>query len=532
MKMAAVGRLLRNVRQMSAFRPILSIAALLLLIGLVPAAPQSVPPAQSKPTKEALRRQKALRVEMINPYRRWFSFEVRDIITSEEISAFKRFLTDDEREEFIEQFWERRNPEPGSLENKYKQTYFRRAASANERFSSTTPGWQSDRGRIYIKFGPPNEIEKCPHGGMMRWSERPSDVTTVTKPFERWLYRDMAGIGPNRVLIFMDSMSTGDYRLVMLPSDENSILRDSRRDGEMPKGPMVPPESFLKPLHPPAPAKFSDLRAIVNTGKVLADPIPILVRSYAFSATFETDVALVAVQIPTQDLQFQINGGVMRARVSVYGEIQSLGGHIVDAFEKTLSIEPSAKGSNQAENDKFVFDHIVPLRPGRYRLSLALKDESGERTGMKMAWLIVPMLGGDRLAATPLILADSVEPYIPPVNEQDPFVIGNTRVLANPGHVFSSGSTLGVYLQVYGLGLHPDTHKSNFSVQYEILKDGKPVIQEAEDAAHMSEASTQFTIARNIPLKDLQPGTYTLQINIADNIGKQTITPTVDFSIR
>jgi GWxTD domain-containing protein len=531
--MDAVGRVPRSVRQMNASRPILSTAALLLLISPVQAAPQSAPPAFSKlSTKQELRRQKALRVEMINPYRRWFSFEVRDIITFEEISAFKRFLTDDEREEFIEQFWERRNPEPGSLENKYKQTYFRRAASANERFSSTTPGWQSDRGRIYTKFGPPNEIEKCPHGGMMRWSERPNDVTTVTKPFERWLYRDMAGIGPNRVLIFMDSMSTGDYRLVMLPSDENSILRDSRRDGEMPKGPIVPPESFLKPLHPPAPAKFPDLRAIVNTGKVLANPIPILVRSYAFSATFETDVALVAVQIPTQDLQFQINGGVMRARVNVYGEIQSLGGHIVDAFEKTLSIEPSAKGSNHVENDKFVFDHIVPLRPGRYRLSLALKDESGERTGMKMAELIVPMLGGDRLAATPLILADSVEPYIPPVNELDPFVIGDTKVLPNPGQVFSIGSTLGVYLQVYGLSLDADSHKPNFQVQYDILKDGTPVIQESEDAARLAEASTQFTIAGNIPLKELQPGPYTLQINIADNIGKQTITPTANFSIR
>jgi GWxTD domain-containing protein len=119
--------------------------------------------------KERRRREEKLRKELEGPYRKWLSEDVLYIITDEERTAFKRLATDEEREQFIEQFWLRRDPSPDSQENDFKEEHYRRIAYANERYASGIPGWKTDRGRIYITFGPPDEIESPhPSGGTLR----------------------------------------------------------------------------------------------------------------------------------------------------------------------------------------------------------------------------------------------------------------------------------------------------------------------------------------------------------------------------
>ena len=109
--------------------------------------------------KEKRKREEKLRKELETPYRNWLNVDVNYIITDEERQAFKRFTTDEERQQFIEQFWLRRDPTPDTEENEFKEEHYRRIAYANERYASGIPGWKSDRGRIYITFGPPDEIE-------------------------------------------------------------------------------------------------------------------------------------------------------------------------------------------------------------------------------------------------------------------------------------------------------------------------------------------------------------------------------------
>jgi GWxTD domain-containing protein len=518
--------------QRRAIHLVLTIVTVLLFTTVPLATPQSTPPAKGKLTKEELRRQKALMHEFINPYAMWFWFEVPGIVTSEEVSIFKGLTTDDEREEFIEQFWERRNHEPGSLENKFKYDYYRRFVRANELFSAAAPGWKTDRGRIYVAYGPPDEIESHPQGGIMPWSSQQFGDDPVPYPFERWTYRVMDRIGPNQVLIFADPTRTGDYRLVANPECKVVLLPGSRADFMKTALQRAHAETFLKPSHPPAPVEFPDLRAIVNTGKVSANPIPILVQSYAFAAMSETVLTIIAVQIPTSDLHFQNEDGVMHARIDVYGQVQALGGRIENAFEKTQVVDLHADESLRGKNDKFVFEEFVPLRPGRHRFCLALKDEASERTALLIAGLTVPPLDEPLLTSAPLMLADLVEPNMPPTAELDPFAIGNTKVLPNPGHVFSREKTMGAYLQIYNLALDPETHKTNFLVRSEFLKDGKPLIGKGEEDASIAQAATEFTLAKTIPLKSLEHGAYTLQINIADKIGKQTITPATTFFVR
>jgi len=145
-------------------RAIAVCAAAAGLAGLLGASLHSFA-SPDKETKEEKKRQKAIQKEMESPYKKWLDEEVPYIITDEERAAFKKLTTDEEREQFIEQFWERRNPNPGSPENEFKEEYYRRIAYSNEHFASGIPGWKTDRGRMYIMYGPPDEIESHPSGG-------------------------------------------------------------------------------------------------------------------------------------------------------------------------------------------------------------------------------------------------------------------------------------------------------------------------------------------------------------------------------
>jgi GWxTD domain-containing protein len=135
------------------------------------------------------------------PWQKWLTQEVVYIITDEEGAAFARLTTNAERERFSEQFWARRDPAPGTGANKFRDEHYRRIAYSNERFAADAPGWQSDRGRIYILFGPPDEIESHPSAG----PDRPAR--------ENWLYRHIEGVGDRVILTFTDDDGNRAYRL-------------------------------------------------------------------------------------------------------------------------------------------------------------------------------------------------------------------------------------------------------------------------------------------------------------------------------
>jgi GWxTD domain-containing protein len=139
-----------------------------------------------------------------SPYDKWLNEEVVYIITLEERGAFMKLTTDEERNKFVEQFWERRNPNPGSSENKFKEGHYRRIAWANEHFASNTdPGWKTARGHMYILFGPPDEVDSHPDG--------------PPYPFEEWRYKHAGELGDNVVLTFIDPARDGSYRIAPGP---------------------------------------------------------------------------------------------------------------------------------------------------------------------------------------------------------------------------------------------------------------------------------------------------------------------------
>jgi len=550
---------------------VLGVAALIIGISTIHASPASdqgqndqSPP--KKVSKEEKRRQKALREEMGGgAYKKWLTEEVPYIITDEERTTFKKLSTDDERESFIENFWERRNPNPGSPENEFKEEYYRRIAYANEHYASGFAGWKTDRGRIYIMYGPADEIDSHPSGGEYQRPMSEGGGETTTYPFEDWRYRYIDGIGNNVMLEFVDPTMTGEYRLTMDPGEKDAMLHvpgvgmtqaemngtargASKQDrfynnnngqSGLGQGAGGDPNNmdefsrldlFSKIFQPPD-VKFKDLKAVV-TSKLSTNLLPFEARTDFIRVTDETVLTPITVQVSNSDLQFQNKDGVMHGVLDIFGEISSLGGHIVNTFEKSLVLDVPEHEFQLYQSHKSIYQEAIPLKPGRYKLSLVMKDDLNGHMGSEELGIIVPTFGEEKLTHSSLILADQIMPIPTSQVGSGPFVIGGTKVRPNVNNTFTRDQRLGIYMQVYNLTVDDKTHKPSVDVRYEVEKDGKALLDQPEDATNLKKASQQFTVIKTMGLKGLAPGKYTVQIKVTDNITKQTISPTATFELQ
>lgn len=517
-----------------------------------------------KASKEEKRRQKALQQEMETPYKKWLSEEVPYIITNEERSTFKNLRTDDERESFIENFWERRNPNPSSPENEYKEEYYRRIAYANEHYASGIPGWKTDRGRIYIMYGPADEVDSHPSGGMYERPASEGGGNTSAYPFEDWRYRYIDGIGNNVQLEFVDTTMTGEYHLTIDPGEKDAMLHVpgagmtlSEELGQS-RGPsksdrftntnmttagsplggqqLQSQDEFTRldlysKIFQPPPVKFKDLKAVV-TSHLSASLLPFDARTDFIRVTDETVLTPITVQVYNNDLQFQNKDGVMHGVLDIYGELTSLGGHIVNTFEKSLVLDVPEHEFQLYQSHRSVYQQTVPLKPGRYKLSLVLKDDLNGHMGSEELGIMVPDFGNDKFSASSLILADLIAPIPTSQVGTGPFVIGSTKVRPSVNNTFTRDQKLGIYMQVYNLGIDEKTHKPSIDVRYRIEKDGKPLINQSEDAANIKKASQQFTAIKSMGLQSLAPGKYTVHIDVTDNIKKLSLSPSATFELR
>jgi GWxTD domain-containing protein len=520
--------------------------------------------------KEEKRHQKAIQKENESAYKQWIEQEVPYIITPEERAAFKKLTTDDEKEQFIEAFWERRNPNPGSPENEFKEEYYRRIAYTNEHYASGIPGWKTDRGRIYIMYGPPDEVDSHPSGGTYDRPPEEGGGSTSTYPFETWRYRYIDGIGNNVELEFVDPTMTGEYHYTIDPGEKDALLhvpnagltdmeamgmasktdRFTRTDG-MTIGQSMggTPESmneftrldlYAKIFKPPD-VKFKDLKAVV-TSRISSQLLPFDVREDYIRVTEESVLTPITVQVANRDLQFQNKEGVMHAVLDVYAQLSTPGGRIVNTIEESVAVDVPEHDFEQYLNRREVYQKVLPLKPGLYKLSVVVKDDQNGHTGSMELGIHVPhfdegCIGSDtarscKLSTSSLILADQIQPLPTSMVGSGPFVIGGTKVRPSVNQTFTRDQNLGIYMQVYNLGVDPKTHKPSAEVHYDILKDGKAILTKTQDAGEIKNAAQQVTLQQVMKLQPLEPGKYTVQIQVTDNIKKQTVSPSATFTVQ
>ena len=519
----------------------------------------------SKPMteKQRKRQEDKLRKELETPYKKWLNEDVTYIITDEERKAFKRLSTDDEREQFIEQFWLRRDPTPDTEENEFKEEHYRRIAYANEHSASGIPGWKADRGRIYIVYGPPDEIDSHPSGGTYDRPIEEGGGTTSTFPFEKWRYRYIEGIGNDINIEFVDTTMTGEYHMTMNPSEKDALLyvpgagltlyeqmgltnqaaRFSRTDGtNLGTGNQPLPasmneferlEQFAKLQKPPA-VKFKDLEAVVSSS-IRYNTLPFKVKADYIRITDSTILTTVTVEFQRRDLQFQQKDNISKATVNIFGRITSITGRVVNTFEDPVTVEIPADLLSKAINGASIYQKEIPLAPGVYRLNVVCKDiVGGNMTTYPMA-LNVPHFDDDKLASSSLILADLIEKVPTKSIGSGQFVIGDTKVRPRMNDTFERSEKLGIYTQFYNFSSDEKTKKPNGSIEYEITKTGaaSPVLNYTEDVTSIPGASAQqVTVEKLLPLQSLEPGLYTLKMKVTDKTTNQVLTPTASFTVK
>jgi len=507
--------------------------------------------------------EKAFKKEVDSAYKHWLDEDVKWIITGEELQAFKQLSNDEERDQFIEQFWLRRDPTPDTEENEFKEEHYRRIAYANEHFPAGIPGWRTDRGRIYIVWGPPDEIESHPSGGQYQREMSEGGGSTSTFPFERWRYRYLEGVGQEVIIEFVDTCMCSDYHISIDPNEKDALLHvpgagltqyeemglSSKADRLMgtgingPFGQQTGKRPFdmieqLAKLNAPPPIKFKDLDEYVSH-KISFNLMPFDMRTDFVRITSDTVLVPVTIQMKNRDMSFVSKDGVQRAAVNILGRVSTMTGKIVSTFEDTVARDvPQDLFAREVDNSS-IYWKALPLRPGRYRLDVILKDVNGDKKGTITRGLTVPSFSEDKLASSSLILADLMEKVPRTTIGAGSFVIGDTKVRPRVGSAsggaasFKKNQSLNIWMQVYNLSMDEKTKKPSATIEYDVTnaQTNKEVFKTEESTDTMGNVGEQLTLQKSMALASLEPGLYRVTIKVNDNVSKQTNSNSAAFKV-
>jgi TonB family protein len=231
-------------------------------------------------------------------YATWLNQDVAYIITPEERTAFLALTNDEERDKFIQNFWERRNPTPGSPVNLFKEEHYARIAYANQHFAANKPGWMTDRGRVYIVYGKPNEIDAHPGGAMSPY------------PYEVWQYPHIEGIGDSVKLEFVDTCQCGEYHYTIDGFATGQGTADSWKRITSAAKILAAPAATGAPQSPPPPPA----PAPAIPGQPMHVPMSSMQPTYKVMPIYPEIAKAAHVQGPV----------LLRATVSISGDVEDL----------------------------------------------------------------------------------------------------------------------------------------------------------------------------------------------------------------
>jgi GWxTD domain-containing protein len=488
-------------------------------------------------------------------YEDWVKKDVAYIITPEEKKAFKQLKTDEERENFIENFWRRRDPNPDTEENEYREEYYERIAYANENFASGIPGWMTDRGRIYITWGKPDSIESHPSGGSYDRPSYEGGGTTTTYPFEIWFYRHLDGVGDGIEIEFVDPTGTGEYRIAR-NADEKDALRfvpgagmttaeslglSSKADritGQQTNNFQREQDSpfrrleIITSLQRPPQVKYSDLAQLAGADSAVIDnnPLDFQLRVDYFRQSDTSVMATFTVQTNNTELVFESIGGLPTARMNIFGRIMAVNGKRSGIFEDSVTTSATAEELADAKDRKSVYQKAVALTPGTYKVDVVVRDVVSGNKGIRSFGFTLPKYDEKKLDTSTLILASKLRT----TTERDiggMFVIGTAKVIPNLSGVYKRGQEVGIYMQIYNAGIDQTTLRPAVDVEYILMKGGKEVLRQPENWEGLSDSGQRLTLARLLPTDGMATGEYEIIIRVKDRVTGQSFDRSSKFTI-
>lgn len=512
------------------------------------AAPQALAqPNRSSSNPED--RPRKVKTEPDKAFTDWIR-DVGPIISKDEEDAWKALRNNQEREKFIEDFWHRRDPDPDTDENEYREAYYERVAYVNEHFSSGIPGYKTDRGRVYLKYGKPDEVESHPAGGAYERQPWEGGGSTSTYPFERWFYRNIPGRS-GADIEFVDPTGTGEYRLARNPFEKEAMLNvpgaAPTTDGVSQADRAAAANGIGNPFSTRAqdsPFDWMELNRILNSplpaprydpfGETLSGSPKIEDNPLGFEASFgffrfdaNRVITTVTVQTDNRELSFHDSGGVQVASINITGRIMSVAGRRVNAFEDAVNTTATPDELIDAKERKSAYQKTVILPPGYYKADLKVRDTVSGATGIRHVGFTVPKFGSE-LSTSSLILATVLE-HASETSHQ--FVIGDQKVIPNLAGTFHRGSPVGIYLQIYNAGIDQTTLRPSVDVEYALLKDGKELQKQKEDWRGASMNGDRLILSRLLDSRNLNPGDYSVEVRIRDQVSGHALTQTAKFTI-
>ena len=527
------------------------------LLALAIAAPSGLAQKSKKDQgQDPSEKPRNVKPEIKKAYKDWLEKDVAYIITEEERKAFKKLETDEERERFIEEFWRRRDPDPDTDENEYREEYYERIAYANEHYASGIPGWKTDRGRIYITWGKPDEVETHPSGGAYQRESYEGGGSTTTYPFERWFYRYLPGVGSGVEIEFVDPTGSGEYRIARNPDEKDAMLNVpgagltlAEQMGLSSKGDRIgnlggvgnqnytreqdSPFSrlqLLADLSRPPQIRFNDLASAVNTPVIEDNPLNFDVRVDFFRQSDERVITAFTIQTDNQNLVFQDSGGLQQAQLNIFGKITHVSGRRAGIFEDPVVTRATTQELTEAKGRKSAYQKAVALQPGRYRVDVIVRDIASGATGVRHVGFEVPKYDPAKLSTSTLILASKLEG----IGDQPAvgmFTIGNVKVIPNVSGAYHRGSPIGIYMQIYNAGIDQTTLRPSVDVEYGLIKDGKEIFKQAEDWRGNSDSGQRLTLARLLDSRNLNPGEYSIELRVRDRVSGQSLVQTAKFTV-
>lgn len=503
-------------------------AVLFLTLILVPAVGKS---QKTKPAPDEKVRQ--VKKELKRPYIDWIK-DVDVILTEDDRLAWNKLKTDDERDQFIQLFWRQRDPDPDTEENEYKEQFYERVAYANEHFSSGKPGRLSDRGRIYIKFGKPDDIESHPSGGVYDRPANEGSGSTTTYPFEKWFYRYIPNVGSGIELEFVDPSGSGEYRLARNPDEKLATLPNGANGG-------YGRENYLRIQDSPFQvmqlhsdldrAPSIDRRWVETTDSPVVDDSAIAFAAQLnyFRQSDNSVLTALTLQADNSELVFENVGGLQTARLNIFGRITSVADIRIGKFEDIVVTHATAEELSTIRTRKSAYAKAFVLQPGRYRIDLFLRDTVSGAMGVQRIGFEVPSFPAKKPAASSIVLATKLEKFTDIPSGQ--FAMGQYKVVPNVSGTYRRGEKVGIYLQVYNTEIDQTTLRPAVDVEYILSKDGKELSRRREDPQDINDAGQRLTLTEFIDTKSLAPGEYEIKVVITDHITNEAISPTVKFIV-
>lgn len=511
------------------------------------------PPDKKAPSQDVRTKPIKARTEMNDAHRRWINEDVPYIATKAEIEAFKALKTPEERENFIATFWRNRDPNPDTEENEYREEYYERIAYANANYASGIPGWRTDRGRIYIRWGKPDSIESRPSGGSYDRPSYEGGGSTTVYPFETWFYRHLEGVGDGIEIEFVDPTGTGEYRIARNADEKDALAMvpgaglktaellgfETKADRLTNSNPSYQREQdspfSRQRIHhgletPPGAKGTPDWLSPTNVSVLNENPLSVDSRIDFFRLSDDKVMVAFTVQADNRDLEFNNIGGLETARLNIFGRITSVSGRRSGLFEDSVTTTATRAELTDMKDRRSIYQKLIALSPGTYKIDLAVRDIGTGNQGVVRQGFVVPKYDDVKLSTSSLMLASKMR-ATESADTGRMFVIGSTKVVPNLAGSYQRGQTVGVYLQIYNAGIDQTTLRPAVDVEYVLTQVGKEMLRQKEDWSGLSDSGQRLTLARLLPTEALLPGDYEVKVLTKDRVSGQVIENASKFSI-